>query len=375
MDNNQEKQLPDAPTMMGRICDLIRQFVACSDDQAVVLSTWVLHTWVYRSFHVTPYLSIQSPTPQCGKTTCLRLLHLLSPPGTWFTSSPAPHLFMRRLLALKPAEVAGQDPAQNLPRAVFLDDREFTIGHSDRHPIIPFLNRGIRASDRYLYQPERASLREFSVFCPKAFAGTDPLPMALARRCLHIRLARKKSSDKIERLKPNYTPTDASPLIEWMKQWSLQKSEYFAARDSLVVMPLSTPFTLDEREIFRPLYIMAEHIGLSWFDAIDKALKSISMAGDPDPCTEGLQLLRDLRQRFEADNNPPWLATSELIRYLQSLDYRSWWKWDKSPANEMSNLLRPFGVSSSQQRVPGQHVNLRGYRCVDLEDAWSRYLG
>ena len=96
------------------------------------------------------------------------------------------------------------------------------------------------------------------------------------------------------------------------------------------------------------------------------------MAGDPDPSTEGLQLLRDLRQRFEDQNNPPWISTEEIIQYLQRLDYRSWCRWDKSPANEMSNLLRPFGVSSSQQRVSGS--NLKGYRCLDLQDAWSRYL-
>src|SRR5215471_19305035 len=205
--------------MLGSVGDFIRRFVVCTDYQAVVLTAWVLHTWCYRAFPTTPYLNIISPGPHCGKTRLLQVLQLLSPPGSWFTSSPAPQLFMRKLLALKPAAPEVKERVHDLPSAVFLDDRDFSIGSSNRHPIVPFLNSGFRASSRYLYQLERSSIREFSVFCPKAFAGIEPLPRSLAECCLSIHLQRKKAADKVEPLDLSSAAVHAMPLLDWIREW------------------------------------------------------------------------------------------------------------------------------------------------------------
>src|SRR5437899_193764 len=121
--------------MLNEVGNFIRQYLVCSDQQAALLAVWVLHTWCYRAFPVTPYLNIQSPGPQSGKTVCLRLLQLLSPPGSWYISSPASTPFMKRLLALKPEQSSAKEPELGLPPAVFLDDREFTIGSSGHDSI------------------------------------------------------------------------------------------------------------------------------------------------------------------------------------------------------------------------------------------------
>src|SRR5215472_19158427 len=194
MDSSTQVPTKPAAEMLHDVSDFIRQYLVCSDHQAVLLTVWVLHTWCYRAFPVTPYLNIQSPGPQSGKTRCLRLLQLLSPPGSWYTSSPAPRLFMKKLLTLKPEQTPGQDPVLDLPAVVYLDNREFTVGRSDLRPIIPLLNSGVRAADRYLHQVDRSSLREVSTFCPKAFAGTASLPRALAQNCLPFPLQRRKAT-------------------------------------------------------------------------------------------------------------------------------------------------------------------------------------
>ena len=58
--------------MLNEVGNFIRQYLVCSDQQAALLAVWVLHAWCYRAFPVTPYLNIQSPGPQSGKTLCLR---------------------------------------------------------------------------------------------------------------------------------------------------------------------------------------------------------------------------------------------------------------------------------------------------------------
>ena len=359
--------------MLNEVGNFIRQYLVCSDYQAVILTAWVLHTWCYRAFPVTPYLNLQSPGPQCGKTRCLQLLRLLSPPGSWFTSAPAPNLFIRRLLALKPAEGPGQERSQDVPSAVFLDDREFTIGSSDRRPIVPFLNSGSRASDRYLYQVERSSVGEFSVFCPKAFAGVEPLPRSLAARCLFIQFQRKKATEKVEPLDLQSAAHSAKPLIAWMQQWSAENCKRLAARAHLWSMELSPAVTAIQQELAKPLLLIADCVGGKWLENVSNSFRWLFLDRDVNALSDGLLLLADLRGVFQEFSNPAYLATRDLVPCLRGLDYRPWNQWGKAPEFYLSQLLRPFGVSSKPQRINPDSV-IKVYRCQDLEEAWARYL-
>src|SRR6516165_5328486 len=61
--------------------DLRQQFTryAVLPPQAdVALALWVLHTWVFECFDITPYLTISSPAVRCGKTILMTLLYWLS---------------------------------------------------------------------------------------------------------------------------------------------------------------------------------------------------------------------------------------------------------------------------------------------------------
>src|SRR5215472_2685134 len=94
--NAAENPSPDA--MLDSIAALIREFLVCDDHQLTVLTLWVVHTWLYDIFPTTPYLHIHSPEPECGKTTCLQLLKILSC-QPWISSGPDPAALMQRLVA------------------------------------------------------------------------------------------------------------------------------------------------------------------------------------------------------------------------------------------------------------------------------------
>jgi hypothetical protein len=56
---------------------LIEQHIAITAEERMAVALWVLHTYVFDSFTVTPRLALLSPVRGCGKTTLLALLELL----------------------------------------------------------------------------------------------------------------------------------------------------------------------------------------------------------------------------------------------------------------------------------------------------------
>jgi hypothetical protein len=59
------------------IVRLIEKYVAVSDDERIAIALWVLHTWIFDQFPITPRLALLSPVRGCGKTLSLILIELL----------------------------------------------------------------------------------------------------------------------------------------------------------------------------------------------------------------------------------------------------------------------------------------------------------
>jgi hypothetical protein len=56
------------------IVRLIEKYVAVSDDERIAIALWVLHTWIFDQFPITPRLALLSPVRGCGKTLLLILI-------------------------------------------------------------------------------------------------------------------------------------------------------------------------------------------------------------------------------------------------------------------------------------------------------------
>ncbi|MBK8294914.1 MAG: hypothetical protein IPK93_09170 [Solirubrobacterales bacterium] len=67
----------DAMELIGDIEDFLRRFLVMSDDQFLVVTLWVIHTYIVKSIEQTPYLLISSPLKQCGKSRLLDALGVL----------------------------------------------------------------------------------------------------------------------------------------------------------------------------------------------------------------------------------------------------------------------------------------------------------
>jgi hypothetical protein len=68
-----------ASNLFDSVHHVFQRCVQTEPHNHVVFALWALHAHVYRKFEYTPRLSLQSPTPDAGKTTVLRILRHLTP--------------------------------------------------------------------------------------------------------------------------------------------------------------------------------------------------------------------------------------------------------------------------------------------------------
>src|SRR5580700_6294610 len=68
-----------APTVnvLDLVLALIDEHIAISAQERMAAALWVLHTYVFDRFPITPRLALLSPVKGCGKTTVILLLEQL----------------------------------------------------------------------------------------------------------------------------------------------------------------------------------------------------------------------------------------------------------------------------------------------------------
>jgi len=391
-----ENPSPDA--MLDSVAALIREFLVCDDHQLTVLTLWVLNTWIYHFFPTTPYLHIHSPEPECGKTTCLQLLKLLSC-RPWISSGPAPAVLMQRLVAheeelLRVASAikrwtttrdpacAPDSPEQAVKlkplEVILLDDYHHTFSSGERQPLIAMLC-GSTTDARVLCRLSGRRTADLRFFSPKAFAGNGDLPRSLASRCIPIVLQRKRPSDPVRRLADGHPSLAAAPLIRWLDEWS---DEAWNLLEEVSDPPPCIPnLTARQQDCAEPLLRLAAIVGGDWPEKAAIALDSLF---NNAPAGDSLQLLADIRYVFTVCENPPYLSCRHLIGILASLENRPWTGWTTRQAKFLARLLRRHRITSRSLRLQQEDPSdspqdirrkvVRGYRLCDFQDAWERYL-
>jgi hypothetical protein len=101
-----EAPVPESVSSISQTLDdidsLLSKFLVCSTPQRAILALWIVHTYCYRAFPVTPYLEIHSPEKQSGKTVCLRLLQFVSNNAWSSCRQPRPLDHSHRQLSTHP---------------------------------------------------------------------------------------------------------------------------------------------------------------------------------------------------------------------------------------------------------------------------------
>ncbi|HEV2992351.1 MAG TPA: DUF3631 domain-containing protein [Candidatus Angelobacter sp.] len=350
--NNPSLSLDQA---LNHIDAFLQKYLVCSIHHRTILALWVVHTYCFERFPVTPYLEICSPEAQSGKSTCLGLLRVLSK-NSWMPGGVTAACLTTRLASNQPT--------------LLLDDWHTVLRPSGTQPLLALLKAGSRSGS---YYPEYPKERDWDgkVFCPKAFAGQGRLPAALSALCIPIVLRRKKAKERINSFWHDRTQWEVYDFRKSLSVWGEENSE--AIRD-LAVQNLANTHIASapglRRDALISLLTLALAAGRNWEYKLRLALSRIFAAQQAHTSSTGLQLLSGIRDFFTLQNDPPKIHTAPLLEYLNGLEERP---WKNLTPNKLRVILQDYPIHrSANQRIGDQQF--KGFTFQHFVESWESYL-
>jgi hypothetical protein len=344
----------DGDALLDELRNHFRRYVVLPEEADVALALWVLHTWVFECFDITPYLAITSPTPRCGKTVLMTLLYWLCC-RTKKTDSMSKAVIYRSVDVDKPTLV--------------LDEVNWVTSLDDERAGI--INGGFERNGHVeTCEGEGAAIkpRLWSTYCPIAFGLIGRLTPTLMDRSIEITMQRKTSGEFAERLRRRDND-DHAALRQKCRRWAEDNI------DALKVAPEMVAADLNDRAVdcWEPLLIIAKQAGGEWLGRALYAAKVLSGDNMRRDDRINVELLADIQKAF---GDVGAIRSVDLCKELTTDPERPWVEWRNGKPltpKQLGYLLRPFNIISETVRLPGL-ADAKGYLRSRFEDAWRRYL-
>jgi hypothetical protein len=296
----------DGRTLVNEIREVLLLFVVLPTWAAEILALWVLHTYAFMLRETSTYIGIESPEPQCGKTTLMTVLsELVNRPVA--VSNISPPAFFHAIAELRPT--------------LFIDEGDTILpGNSELRGI---LNSGYKRKLSYVLRMASqrkgegtgggSRLASYSCFCPKAIAQIGHLPDPLADRCIIIRMRQKTKDEECGRLRT----LDGARLRRQCARFVKDHAEAIASANPEI------PGTLSDRsgDIGEPLLVLADLVGGDWPERARQAL--IGLCASAQKNNPGHALLQDIQVVFTS-TGVGRIFSRELVAALNALVGRPW---------------------------------------------------
>jgi putative DNA primase/helicase len=326
----------------------IRRYVVLEEGAAEATALWIVHTYCFDAFAITPRLAITSAVMRCGKTTLFDVLSCLVRHPISAANATAAAIYR---LVDKAAPTLLIDEADT-----------FLVGNAALRNI---LNSGHHKNSAYVMRADET----FSTWAPVAIAMIGRLPSTLEDRSIWIRLQRRRADEPIEAFRLG-------------QEGDLKRLAPMAAKfvtdnlSSLKTASPSLPTTLENREAdnWLPLLAIADAAGGAWPNVARQIAENLTLASRPTEQSVAVMLLEDIHVVLTG-HTAEWIQSAELVKGLAQLEDRPWAEWKGGKpitANAVARLLAPFNIKPFQMRT-GSHV-VRGYRVAQFEDAFARYV-
>lgn len=353
----------DAARITGELLETcrvwIRRYIVVSEEQAVIMAAWSLHTYVFDAAETTPYIHITAPERACGKSRLMEALEALAAAPIRSGGMTAAAL-VRCIDAKTPT--------------IFLDEMDAQLGGDKEYveALRGILNEGFRMGGIfYKCVGKNFDLKGFSVYCPKCFAGIGQLPDTVSSRSIVIEMRRKLPGEAVEPFRQNAVKAAAGPIREALGAW--------AARGSVVLLREIKPAAIAslsdrQNDIAEPLLCIAQLAGDGWLQRLTGALQTIFKAAGTADTSSGATLLADIRAVFDG-GMAEQIPSKTLAEKLCEIEGRPWAEWSHGKgltANNLARQLKKFKIYPGKIRL-GPAETAQGYRLGDFEDVWSRY--
>jgi putative DNA primase/helicase len=349
--------------LLQELIQAIRRYVVLpTKADATATALWVIHTYVFDLFMITPRLGVSSPEKRCGKTTKLDVLDQLVNRALTTVGISAAAIF-RTIEKAKPTLLIDEG-----------DNMFGKKGDDGVRDILAILNSGHRRGGRVIRTVgEDHDPRAFSTFAPAAIALIGKMPDTLLDRSIEIRLRRKLVSDKVESFRADRLD-DLKTVARKIRRWC--DDNHYRLRASDPDMP--TGLFNRVADNWRPLLAIADAIGCG-DEARKVAVELASRNADDDSI--GVMLLSDISLTFK-EKGVGKLASESIIDFLVNLDGRPWADLRRGKPidkNWLARKLKPFSVTPEPEAFEyydaiGRQKRGRGYLMKSFDDAFGRYL-
>ena len=340
--------------LLDAIAGAFERYVVLPDGGAEALVLWTLHAHGHEAAQVSPVLCLTSPVMECGKSTCLTIVQVLTPRALPTANITAAALF-RAVEKWRPT--------------VLIDEVDTFLRNNDE--LRGVLNSGHARASAFVVRTvgEDHEPKHFCTWAPKAVALIGALPDTLAGRSIAVRLRRKRPDEIVERLRLDRMGAFAA-LSRQAARWAADNLDALREADPDV------PAELHNRvaDNWRPLIAIADRTGGDWPARARATARALSADGE-DEGSAAVMLLADIRALFEA-RGAERIASADLAEALAAMEDRPWPEWRKGrtiTVRQIARLLSPFGIAPGTIRAADGSTP-KGYRKSAFKDAFARYL-
>lgn len=341
--------------VIEEVYSFLGRFVSYPSDYAQTAhALWIIHAHLMDKWDSTPRLAFLSAEPASGKTRALEITELLVPNAVCAVNVSPAYLFRK---------VGCGEGA-----TILFDEIDTVFGPKAREneELRGLLNAGHRrgaVTGRCVVRGKEIITEEIPAYAGVALAGLGWLPDTILSRSVVIRMRRRRPDEFIEQFRRRMQAPHGHGIRSRIEVWA----------KSATIPWLSLPPEIQDRDadVWESLIAVADAIGGEWpVRARAAGVALVTASKDVEPSL-GIRLLTDLRVVFE---NADELSSKSILHALNALEESPWGDLRGKPLDErgLANRLKQYGVKSRTIRIGGSTP--KGYRRVDLFEAWGRYL-
>jgi putative DNA primase/helicase len=342
--------------------DLIRRFkrhVVMLDDYALTIALFIMMGAVHDDVAThSPILNINSAEPESGKSTTLGLVALLLP---------------KCISSVEASEAAIYRAIKRWQPSFCFDEFDSILADDDKVALRSIINSGhVRGSGVLRCIGDDKVPELFPTFAPKVIGMVGrKLPAATLSRCIFIELRRRKKDEQVEKFK-HADDAELADLRRRLRRWGIDNEG--ALRDARPTM--SDELQNRRRDNWSLLLAIADLCsGVEDFG--DKArAAALKIEGKADSRTDGVLILADCRELFDAEPRPHCMSSLDIVTMLCADPEKPWATYSRGKPltqNRLAKMLGAYGITSQTVAPPGQK-DAKGYYRHQFEEAWSCYL-
>ncbi len=346
----------------------ITKYISCSEIESKALTLWILQTWFVDYVERVPYLIINSPEPECGKSQLLKLLQLCTRKSCYMPSVTS---------AIIPRVLTGDTTP-----TLLIDETDTNI--KAMHGAADIINDGYERGGRSFKADlnDQKRVVQYETFSNKAFAGIDivhKLKSTVLTRSIVIRLKHIEVRDDqeiVQDLSLNKDKEGWEKLRSHLRKAELEFGELFQKMYHYSYSKLHCPKgikSLRQRNIWKGIFVIAnlaktvdkDGLLLEWAQECISELTKLKIGSDEHKdrlCSNIKEIVSATKEDF--------LPTMEIVNLLN--ENEDWgWKCERGGAGLSPDAVARFFATYDLKSERKRSIDKKGFYVNKLKKALS----